>query len=93
MYSGEVSQQPHETMPTTLKLKMLEGYSAATTERRTRTAMEVSHMNYQTVADIFRGLAQTSTWGCFDEFNHISIEVLSAIATQVKTIQDCTKKA
>lgn len=32
-------------------------------------------MNYQTMADIFRGLAQTGTWGCFDEFNRISIEV------------------
>lgn len=49
-------------------------------------------MNYQTMADIFRGLAQTGTWGCFDEFNRISIEVLSVIATQVKTIQDCLKK-
>lgn len=49
-------------------------------------------MNYQTMADIFRGLAQTGTWGCFDEFNRISIEVLSVIATQVKTVQDCIKK-
>ena len=45
-------------------------------------------MNYQTMADIFRGLAQTGAWGCFDEFNRISIEVLSVVATQVKTVQD-----
>ncbi|RYG70338.1 hypothetical protein EON64_00425, partial [archaeon] len=49
-------------------------------------------MNYQTMADIFRGLAQTGTWGCFDEFNRISIEVLSVVATQVKTVQDCIKR-
>ena len=45
-------------------------------------------MNYQTMADIFRGLAQTGSWGCFDEFNRIPIEVLSVVATQVKTVQD-----
>jgi dynein heavy chain len=49
-------------------------------------------MNYKSMADIFKGLAQTGTWGCFDEFNRISIEVLSVVATQVKTVQDCIKK-
>jgi dynein heavy chain len=49
-------------------------------------------MNFQTMANIFRGLAQTGAWGCFDEFNRISIEVLSVVATQVKIIQDCIKK-
>ena len=49
-------------------------------------------MNYQTMADVFRGLAQAGCWGCFDEFNRISIEVLSVVASQVKTIQDCVKK-
>lgn len=45
-------------------------------------------MSYLTMANIFRGLAQTGAWGCFDEFNRISVEVLSVIAIQVKTVLD-----
>jgi len=43
-------------------------------------------MNFQTMADIFKGLSQTGAWGCFDEFNRIPIEVLSVVATQVETV-------
>lgn len=38
-------------------------------------------MTYKTTANIFMGLSQSGFWGCFDEFNRISIEVLSVVSS------------
>ncbi|NXH56730.1 DYH9 protein, partial [Rhabdornis inornatus] len=49
-------------------------------------------MDYKSCGNIYKGLSQTGAWGCFDEFNRISVEVLSVVAVQVKSVQDANRE-
>ena len=49
-------------------------------------------VDYKMTGKMFSGLAQTGAWACLDEFNRITVEVLSVVATQISVIMAAVKQ-
>jgi dynein heavy chain len=47
---------------------------------------------FRDMAKIFKGVCQSGLWGCFDEFNRISLPTLSVVAAQVESITQGKKQ-
>ena len=48
-------------------------------------------MDYKSMGDIYKGLAASGSWGCFDEFNRLVPEVLSVCSVQFRCVTNAIR--
>lgn len=50
------------------------------------------HFDFNSMGRIFTGLCRAGAWGCFDEFNRLKEEILSAVSWQIQAIQTAQRQ-
>ncbi|KAG5494148.1 hypothetical protein JKF63_01983 [Porcisia hertigi] len=48
-------------------------------------------IDFQSMGRIFTGLVKCGAWGCFDEFNRLKVDQLSAVSQMIQVIQEALK--